>query len=81
MCRKKIVFGEKNSYLCLLNKSKSFGLKKKKSNLFFRTKKIGFLVKEKSDLSYDNKKNQICILKKKIRFVFICVRKNKKNIF
>ena len=46
MCRK-IVFGENNLDLCLLNKSKSFGLKKKLSNLFFRTKKNWFFGERK----------------------------------
>ena len=38
---KKKVFGIKKSDLCLLNKTKSFGLKKK-SDMFLRTRKIGF---------------------------------------
>ena len=40
---KKIVFGIEKSDICLLNKTKSFGFKKKKkSDLFLRTRKIGF---------------------------------------
>ena len=40
---KKIVFGIEKSDLCLLNKTKSFGLKKKNQIFFFRIRKIGFL--------------------------------------
>ena len=46
------------SDLCLLNKTKSFGLKKI-SYLFLRTRKIGFwfvLKKKKSDLFHNKKK-------------------------
>ena len=37
--QKKVVFGDKNSDMCLLHKIKSFDLKKKKSDMFLRTKK------------------------------------------
>ena len=54
---KKIVFGIEKSDLCLLNKTKSFGLKKI-SYLFLRTRKIGFwfVLKKKSDLFHNKKK-------------------------
>ena len=51
----KIVFGEQNLDMCLLNKSKSFGFKKYQICFLKQKKKIGFLVKEKLDLPYDNK--------------------------
>ena len=53
----KIVFGEQNLDMCLLNKSKSFGFKKYQI-CFLKLKKIGFLVKEKLDLPYDKKKKK-----------------------
>ena len=55
---KKIVFGIENSDLYLLNKTKSFGLKKKRIlDLFLRTRKIGFwfVLKKKSDFFYNKK--------------------------
>ena len=46
---KKIVFGKEKSNLCLLNKTKSFGLKI--SDLFLKTRKIGFWIEcKKSDM-------------------------------
>ena len=53
--KKKKVFGIEKSDLCLLNKTKSFGFKKI-SDLFLRTRKIGFwFVLKKSDLFYNKK--------------------------
>ena len=46
---KNLVFGDKNSDMCLLHKIKSFNLKNIRS-VFFRTKKNVFLIY----------KNQIC---------------------
>ena len=60
-----MIFGYKNSYMCLLHKTKSFDLKNiksifknlekwlliyKRSVLFLRPKKNGFLMTEKPDL-------------------------------
>ena len=42
MCKKKIVLDKEKSDLCLLNKIKSFGLKKK-YQIYFITKKIRFV--------------------------------------
>ena len=72
--RKRKVFGIEKSDLCLLNKTKSFSLKKKYIyiyilDLFLRTRKNWFLVCiyiKKKDLFYNKKfrfvyrKNQIC---------------------
>ena len=57
--KKKTSFWRENSDLCLLNKTKSFGLKKKK----------------KSDLFLSTKKKRLFDDKKKIRSVFMCSRK------
>ena len=65
--KKKVVFGDKNSDLCLLHKIKSFDLKKV-SDLFLRTKKKWFLIteKKKSDLFFIRVKR----MKKKFSFFF-----------
>ena len=54
-----MVFGDKNSDMCLLHKIKSFDLKKKKSDMFLRTKKkkeiwfvIDFMITKKSNLFF-----------------------------
>ena len=62
---KNIIFGDKNSDLCLLHKTKSFDLKNiksvfknlekwpliyKRSDLFLRPKKNGFLMTEKPNM-------------------------------
>ena len=50
-----MVFGDKNSDLCLLHKTKSFDLKKYQI-CFLRTRKNGFLMTEKLDLFLGTKK-------------------------
>ena len=62
---KKKNFGEKNLDMCLLNKTKSFGFKKKNIRSVFEKLKNWFLI--------CIKKNQIHFITKKIRFVY---RKN-----
>ena len=54
-------------------------LKKKYQICFLELKKLGFLVKEKSYLSYDNKENQICILKKYQICFYMCKEKKEKD--
>ena len=64
--KKKKKIGIEKSDMCLLNKTKSFGLKKKKSDMFLRTRKIGFwFVLKKNQIYFvtknkKRKKNQIC---------------------
>ena len=63
-----MVFGDKNSYLCLLHKTKSFDLKNVRSN--FKNLEKWLLIYKKSNLFLRPKK-----------MVFICFKKYMKKIF
>ena len=76
--KKKVVFGDKNSDLCLLHKIKSFDLKSI-IFVFLRTIFFFFLVCKRSDLFYDNKKDGFLITKKSD--LFLCCKRMKKDFF
>ena len=63
-----MVFGDKNSDLCLLHKIKSFDLKHIRSVFQELKKWFFFFFNKRSDLFYDNKK--IVFDNRKIRSVF-----------
>ena len=63
-----MVFGDKNSNLCLLHKTKSFDLKNVRSN--FKNLEKWLLIYKKSNLFLRPKK-----------MVFICFKKYMKKIF
>ena len=74
---KNIIFGDKNSDLCLLHKTKSFDLKNIKS--VFKNLEKWPLIYKRSDLFLRPKKKWF-FYDRKTKYVFICL-KNIKNIF
>ena len=68
---KNIIFGDKNSDLCLLHKTKSFDLKNIKS--VFKNLEKWPLIYKRSDLFLRPKKNGF-LMTKKTKYVFICLK-------
>ena len=69
--KKKSFWRNKNSDLCLLNKTKSFGFFKKNIRSIFENQKNWFLVCiKKNQIRFITKKNKICIYEKSDLFLY-----------